>query len=193
MPQGETSTRACFLGGFEPYGSCEEPPKPDEYSKRRDAAEVLIRTGKSKKCKWLELPKRMTEANQTGQTVSSNNETADSYETKITELKVVLAIGILAGMLALVQFWNSRPGVNLLWQYPPDIHNVVSLQSNSFILALITFGGYLELLILGVGFESFTKFTWLSKGLRTLSDYVFLGGGFLIVLTAIFTLARYLE
>lgn len=95
-------------------------------------------------------------------------EKAESRRYRIAELKAVFALGVMAGMLALVQYWNAnrnQSGSLLGLSYPSDClgNALIPWQSNLFIIILVVFASYAIAMVFSLSlgrFKGASNFLW---------------------------------
>jgi hypothetical protein len=122
-----------------------------------------------------------------GETPEERNE---SKRYRLAELKAVFALGIMAGMLALVQFWTAERNVSFLGLTYPSTYWGIALigwQSYIFVAIIATFASYVLAMIFSLSlghWKGTSKFLW------RVGDCLFFVGGVLMVVEVGVTVAR---
>lgn len=105
--------------------------------------------------------------------------------------KATLAVGIIAGILVLLQYWNTYHASIFPWR-SSDPWNISPIIGYLVIAVLILFTFYISFMVLATGFEPYQKLKRSCQFLKNLANGLFLAGGLFIIPTAIFVFLRLL-
>ena len=110
--------------------------------------------------------------------------------TKIEQVRLVIALGIFAGLIALIQFWTNPSNTvrELIGQFVPELSTgpVVEAQAISVLLVLFAFGFYMAFMLFGTIFDS------RGGGLRKVARGFYASGAVLILVIGILEALRIL-
>ena len=101
------------------------------------------------------------------------------------ELRAVIALGVLAGTLALIQIWTTSGASILPYVGGADKWGIVPYQSVAIVIALLCFAGYIMFIAIWTAFDSVEKLKAHRDWAKSASHLLFFVGSFDMLALAI--------